>query len=102
MLSIAQHQDTQALDRYKLLRGYKMKIIVFTSSNCPSCVKLCKELEQNNVKFEKVNVENGAQMSEYLEIPIGSLPTTIAFNNEMIYRMWVGFSNGILREIKGL
>jgi len=79
-----------------------MKIIVFTSTNCPSCVKLCKELTQNKVKFDKVCVENNAQMSEYREIPIGSLPTAIAFKDEQICRMWVGYSNGILREIKEL
>ena len=73
-----------------------MKIVMFTSNSCKSCKLLKQKLDGYDI--ETVNVANG--MSAYSNIPIGTLPTTIALKNGEIERMWVGYSGGILREIK--
>ncbi|WP_316353021.1 glutaredoxin 3 [Candidatus Trichorickettsia mobilis] len=40
------------------------KIVIYTSSSCPYCLRAKALLKRNNAKFEEINIENDQQLRE--------------------------------------
>jgi glutaredoxin-like YruB-family protein len=71
----------------------KMSIIVYTSTNCPYCMRVKNLLKQNKVEFVEINIENDSSMAFEVVQKTGqmSVPVTdingklvVGFNKEAI------------------
>jgi len=71
-------------------------IRVYTSSNCPYCIRLKKFLKDNRVKFKEINISVYPEAAKELKNKTGQtgVPVTLFGNNKI-----VGFDEHRLRKV---